>query len=416
MRVFSILLAASLMLLSGCRSYTGNFVKKSEEQLAVMEQQNQYAHKLFLDCNFTAAEDNLRKLIQERTINFLLYQQELVSVLLLRNNHEAALEIMLNQHKNWELLLNPNYREQSENLWHGNKDVYNAPAYEKTFFYALMALSYINQSSFDDALRCVKYGLATCAAENAYSSQKIYNDIIHKSSNGSALLYYIGYLAAQYNGSKDVADAFFQKIKQAVSYSQVQAALPGESNCYDLLKNHQANVLLAIWSGNAPSFAYDKEINSKVMVLHNNPLNMFSVAVDDRQEFFFPPFSGNVDSLAQERGSMLCEKIIKYQQLKADPEKSYRFWRNLPGAFNILPLNLTPGRHKVFLSAHNRSDRIACKVYDIEVRPGNINVIHLQLLPETVDVDSFRYNHWKDEWQMAVFKASSDRLTVEVKP
>ena len=123
MRVFSILLAASLMLLSGCRSYTGNFVKKSEEQLAVMEQQNQYAHKLFLDCNFTAAEDNLRKLIQERTINFLLYQQELVSVLLLRNNHEAALEIMLNQHKNWELLLNPNYREQSENLWHGNKDV-----------------------------------------------------------------------------------------------------------------------------------------------------------------------------------------------------------------------------------------------------------------------------------------------------
>lgn len=417
MRSLSLLLTAVLaVLLPGCRSYNSNFVEKSAEQLAVMEEQNQYAHKLFLDSNFEAAEKHLRKLVRERTVNLLLYQQELISVLLMRNDHKAALEIMLQQHKDWEILLNPNFKEQSENLWHGSGDVYNAPGYEKTFFYALMALSYINQSSFDDALRCVKYGLAACAAENAYSSQKIYNDIVHKNSNGCALLYYIGYLAAQYNGGRDVADAFFRKIQETVGIDKIpKDYMPDKVNSYDLLRDHRANVLLVVWQGKSPAFAYDTITDKKVMVLHNGVLDMTSAAVDDSYPLFFPPLIGSVDFLAASRSKNLCDGIVTCKQLAADPGKKYLFWHNLPGAFNVLPLRLTPGRHKIFLSAHNRSDRIAMKVYDIEVQQGHINVIHLLLLPETLNVDSFRYQHWQNEWQRVIQRAVSDRLAVEIK-
>ena len=87
MKLFPVVLTGVLcvILSAGCRTYTGDFVKKTPEELAEMERQSQLAHKFFCNREFDSAEKLLSELVKERTVNLLLYQQELVAVLLMLN-------------------------------------------------------------------------------------------------------------------------------------------------------------------------------------------------------------------------------------------------------------------------------------------------------------------------------------------
>ena len=410
----AVITAVCLVLLAGCRGYKTDFVEKTPEQLAVMNQQSLLAHKLFLDNKLQEAEQKLRPLLKERTINFLLYQQELISVLLLGNKHKEALELMLLQHQNWNFLFSPAYEKKAEAYWGGSESVYRASAYERTFFYLLTALSCIHQNNLDDALRYVKYGLAADSGLNAYSSQAVYDSVSYKYNGSCAMLCYLGYLICSHRGEKDAAEQLFNKMLSAVKKQQcIKTAVPKE-NSYEFLKNPQVNVLLVVWHGQPPCVVHDADSGQKVVVRGADPAQMLSAAIDDGETFFFAPHMGDMNVAATTFNNTVLSDVRNWGQIIVDRDKKYRYLYNLPGSLSILPLRLSAGNHKVFLSVHNRADRSSMKVFDIKVSGNRFDVIHLSLLQQGRDIGRVRDRYWQREWQKAVSNAGKDRLSVEV--
>ena len=405
--------AGLIFLFAGCKSYDSDFVEKTPEQLAAMEQNDKKAHKMFLDGEYEAAEKLLRELVRERTLNLLLYQQELISLLTIRNQHEEALEFMLEQHKEWEVLLSPAFKEKAENLWHGNDNVYLASEYERTFLYLLMALSYIDQSRFDDALRCVKYGFSVSSLKNLHHNRKGSSNSASENWNKFPILYYVGYLAAARSGNMDLAEVFFRKMLEGVqTHGFHQKA--GKKSSYDHLRNVDVNVLLLVWNGEPPTVAHDLEEDKKVIVKNKNAWDMISVSVDGEPPLFFPPHLGSLDLFATTSSYVSKEDVINWQNHVNDPEISYPFCRILPGNISILPLKLAPGKHKIFLSGHNRSDRGTMKVCEIKVSETGFDVIHLPLLHYPGNISEIRRKHWKAEWESVIEKSNEDRLKTEI--
>ena len=411
----ALLLTAGLFLFfAGCKSYDSDFVEKSPEQLAAMEQNDKKAHKLFLDGEFEKAERLLRELVKERTINLLLYQQELISLLTIRNQHEEALEFMLEQHKEWEILLSPAFKEKAENLWHGNDDVYLASEYERTFLYLLMALSYIDQSRFDDALRCVKYGLSVGAAKNLRYNRKGGNSPAAKNWDKFPILYYVGYFAAARSGNIDLAELFFRKMLESVRTHGFLQEEAGKKSSYDHLRNVDCNVLLLVWTGEPPTVAHDLQSDKKVIVQNRNPWDMVSISADGAPPLFFPPHLGALDLFATTSSYVSKEDVTNWQQHISDPEISYPFCRILPGNISILPLKLSPGKHKIFLSGHNRSDRGTMRIVEIKVSENGLDVIHLPLMHYPGNISEIRKKHWETEWKNIIEQSSGDRLKTEI--
>lgn len=418
MKFFPVMLAGLLAVLlsAGCRTYTGDFVEKTPEELAEMERQSRQAHKCFVNRDYETAEKLLRGLMKERTVNLLLYNQELASVLLMRNKHQEALSCLLQQHLDWDYLFNPDLKDAARNLWHNSSDIYISPDYERSLFYLLMALASLNEGRYDDALRCVKYGIAVYSDKNAYSSQQAFNDYNSKDSRGCALLYYLGYLSAGRSGSKESAEIFWQKMLETVSGRGAPQYKPGSDlQCYNHLRDLQANVLLVLWSGLPPVVMDDLVSGDKVVVRGSNPWDMLSVAVDGQETFFFPPHLCNIDLLAVEQGRKDEQDIKSPDEVINNPEKHYRYWQNLPGMISVLPLRLAPGKHKVFFAGHDRSDRSTMKMYDINVTAGNINVINLPMLENKKNVSAIREKYWETEWQIVLDQAEQNRLSLEIK-
>ncbi len=413
----ALLTAVTFLLLQGCRSYNSDFVKKTDEQLAVMARQNQQAHRFFQNSNFADSEKILRQLLQERTVNYLLYQQELTATLLMSGKHADALNIMMQQHQNWEILLNPELEDQADDLWHGSSDVYLAPEYERVIFYFLMALSYIDQNSLDDALRCVKYALAANAMTNAYGDQRVYSNAASRHLEGNwTMLYYVGYLAAMRSGSSDTANEFFRMMLEGLKIFGVNKnSSAGLVDCYDHLRDYQANVLLVVWHGNPPEVIQDMESDKKVIVRGINPVdNMLSAAADCGTARFFPLHIGDVNFLATTSGGKVRKNVRNWQQIIRDPEIEHLYWLNLPGSFSVLPLRLSSGKHKIILTGHNRADRNSMKVYDINVTPGHINVIHLPMFRQGADINRIRNEHWAEEKAKIIRQSSNNRLSPEI--
>ena len=418
MKLFPVVLTGVLCVLlsAGCRTYTGDFVQKTPEELAEMERQSQLAHKFFCNREFDSAEKLLSELVKERTVNLLLYQQELVAVLLMLNKHQQALPFMLKQHQEWEFLLNPDLEETAKNLWHADSDVYISPEYERALFYTLMALSSLNEKRFDDALRSVKYGIAACSDKNAYNSQQAFNDVNAMDSKGYALLYYLGYLSAGRSGRRESAEAFWQKMLETIAQQGAPQYKTGDDlQCYTHLRDLQANVLLVLWSGLPPVLSDDLVSGEKVIVRGSNPWDMLSVAVDGQQPLFFPPHLCNVDLLAAFQDGILRENAKYSSEIKNNPDKSYRYWQNLPGMISVLPLRITPGKHKIFLAGYNCSDRSMMKMYDIDVTADDINVINLSMMEKEKNLSGIRRQFWETEWQIILDQAEQSRLVKELK-
>ena len=108
MRIKTLFLAALTIFLvgiiTGCSSPKGDFVHKTEAELAKMEKLNETAHQAFINGSYGQASSILAKLNSERTVSRPLYQLEQLSVLLMDGKNDEAHELMTKIHADLETL------------------------------------------------------------------------------------------------------------------------------------------------------------------------------------------------------------------------------------------------------------------------------------------------------------------------
>lgn len=456
----------SFLFLSGCKSYNGDFVEKTEAQLKQMEQQSENAHNAFLQGNYTAAAKLLQELVKERTVSRPLYQLELLSVLLMDEKYEEAHQLMLKLHEDIETLFDKRSEEKAQSVWHGEVNkVFKGDSYERATFYALLALSFIRKGNYEDALRSVKNGLLADADSNSANAVEDY-----------ALLHYIGYLAAAGMGDKNEAQEYLRGMEKAM----MQRGFPAEdadgkrakNNCFEFLAGNDCNVLLVVWTGMPPTIAClgdYKEIRSIVRGVA--PFDSISVAVSRRNHFYSPNKLGDLEYQATTRGGREMDNILKdkatakktmevsgniffvigYGLVIAgartmsapplgmallcsgagcyvmgltlhvtgalmNPAADGRYWRNIPNQFHIVPLKLPAGQHQVTFTGYKHFDTVGMSVYNITVpEGGGMNVFHLPMMKQGYSARQQLEKNNRSELQKVLEKSSGNRFLKEIK-
>ena len=274
-------LLAAVLLSAGCSSYEGDFVHKTEAELAEMEKQNETAHEAFLQNDFPTASEILQNLTKERTVSRPLYQLELLSTLLMSNQNKEALDLMMRIHEDLETLGDKALEEKAQSLWHGEiNKVFKGDAYERSTFYAFMALSFIREQKYEDAIRCVKNGLLADADSNKEDAVNDY-----------ALLHYLGYLAAKKSNNTDEAMEYWRGMHAALeSRGIVLKDKNGnviDGTCFEQLQKRNANVLLVVWAGLPPTVMCTGEYREVRSIIRGaNYFDAMSVSVDKTKDIF----------------------------------------------------------------------------------------------------------------------------------
>lgn len=456
----------ALFMLVGCTSYEGDFVQKSEEELAQMEQMNDSAHESFMLGDYATAQSLLQTLGAERTVSRPLYQMEMVSALLLAGKFDEAHDVMMNLHNDFETLFDEKLADKATSVWHGEVNkVYKGDSYERATFYALMALSYIRLKNYEDALRCVKNGLLA----DADSSEE-------KAMEDYALLHYLGYLAAKKMNDDNEAAEYWRFLMRAlaargITLEDQDGKLIGD-NCFDRLKGRNPNVLLVVWCGLPPTIMCTgeyKEIRSIIRGV--NPFDALNVEVGGSDFGFMPNQLGDIDYQATTRGGRLMDEVLADKALAKksmevsrnvlfvigtgcliagsramsappvglslmgaglgcyalggtawiignlmNPAADARYWRNLPGQFYIFPLELPVGSHQVRISGFSHSDRLMSCDFRVNVSDAQaMNVVHLPMMIDGQSFLSAAREKLIDERVSAVEKASWQRMAKELK-
>ena len=305
-RGYWILLATTLFAVAGCSTDKGDFVYKTEAELAQMEAKNETAHNAFLSNNFSTASSILKELTKERTVSRPLYQMEMVSVLLMNNQHKEAHELMMKLHEDLETLTDTKLEEKAQSVWHGEiNKVFKGDAYERSTFYALMALSFIREQNYEDAIRCVKNGLLADADSNKADAVNDY-----------ALLHYLGYLAAKKLNNTGEAMEYWRALHAALAARGIvlkdKDGKEIDDTCFTQLQKRNPNVLLVVWSGLPPTVMCTgeyKEIRSIIRGV--NHFDAMSIAVDKANDIFMPNNLADIDYQATSRGGRLMEQIAR---------------------------------------------------------------------------------------------------------
>ena len=452
------------LLIAGCSAPQGDFVPKTETELAQMEAVNESAHQDFIDGNYAKAAATLAKLNSERTVSRPLYQLEQLSALLLDGKNDQAHELMKKIHADLETLFDQKSEEKAQSVWHGEiNKVFKGDSYERATFYAFMALSFISKGEYEDALRCVKNGLLADADSSSAQAVEDY-----------ALLHYIGYLAAKNMQDSNEADAYLAAMKKAMAgrgfkYSDEKTAA---KDCFSVMPQQKNNVLLVVWAGSPPTVVCTgsyKEIRN--IIRGNNAFDAMTVAVNSGSPLFIPNRLGDVEYQATTRGGRLMDNVLADKAAaKAamevsgnillvlgttfctvglrnigsppvgatflsiglgcyivggsihvvgammNPAADGRFWRNLPAQLYIVPLSLTPGRHRIMLQGHRYSDIAGIAMFNIDVPDNqNVNVIHLPMMSHGFKYSKGLQNKHAGELNEIISKADANRLAKEIK-
>ncbi|MBQ9788041.1 MAG: hypothetical protein IJW31_00375 [Lentisphaeria bacterium] len=444
----------------GCNSYDSDFVYKSEKALKAMEDMSAVAHEEFLRGSYNDAEARLRSLITERTVSRPLYQLELISVLLMNGKKEEAHELMMRLHEDLELLFDAESEEKAQSIWHGEiNKVYKGDSYERATFYALMALSFIQQENYEDALRAIKNGLLADADSN---SEDAINDY--------ALLHYLGYFAAQKLNYEAEAQEYLQAMFGAMGNRNFNGH---ENNCFSQLQNNNANTLLVVWVGEAPTVACTGEYEeNRTIICGRLPFTAMSLAVNASSAFMVANNLGDLDYQATTRGGRLMDNVlankaavkkgmevtsniffiagtgliiaggacinssptvgicllgaggscyicglgIYFIGYMMNPAADGRYWRNIPGQLYIIPLNLPQGEHKIALTGYHNSDRVALSIFDVNISDDTkMNIIHLPMMQQSADIWQATQDKLQEEITNAEQKAGVSRFDKELK-
>ncbi len=454
----------AVLLLAGCSSPQGDFVPKTETELAQMESLNESAHTAFINGNYEQASAILAKLNSERTVSRPLYQLEQLSALLMDGKNDQAHELMKKIHADLETLFDQKSEEKAQSIWHGEiNKVFKGDSYERATFYAFMALSFISKGEYEDALRCVKNGLLADADSSAAQSVDDY-----------ALLHYIGYLAATKMNDKNEADAYLTAMKKALAgrgfrYTDEK---PAAGDCFSALNRNTPNVLLVVWAGSPPTVVCTGSYKENRNIIRgNNAFDAMTVAVNSGTSFFIPNRLGDVEYQAVTRGGRLMDNVLADKAAaKAamevsgnillvmgytcctvglrnigsppvgatflciglgcyvvggsvhimgalmNPAADGRFWRNLPAQLYVIPLTLTPGTHRIMLKGYRYSDTAGIAMFNVNVPDNNsLNVIHLPMMTQGAQYSSGLNTKHKNELNEIIGKANANRLAKEIK-
>ena len=457
---------AAVLFTAGCASDTGDLVYKTEAELAEMEKQNETAHEMFLQHNFSGAANVLQVLTKERTVSRPLYQMELLSVLLMNNQHKEAHDLMLNLHEDLETLFDTKLEEKAQSIWHGEiNKVFKGDAYERSTFYALMALSFIREQKYEDAVRCVKNGLLADADSNKDDAVDDY-----------ALLHYLGYLASKKLNNTADASEYWRGMHAALALRGVvlqdKDGKVINDTCFDQLQQRNPNVLLVIWAGMPPTVVCTGEYNEIRSIIRGiNHFDAMTIAVGNSQDIYMPNNLGDIDYQATSRGGRLMDNVLadKAAAKKAmevsrnvfliagsgliiagsrsmgapmvglslmgagagcyllggtawivgammNPSADGRYWHNLPGQLYIVPLELSPGEHEVRISGFYRSDRAANTVFKVQV-PDNssMNIIHLPMMRQGTEAFQNAVQKINEERTAIISRAADQRMAKEIK-
>ena len=390
---------------------------------------------------------------------------ELLSVMLMNNQHKEAHDLMLKLHKDLETLFDTKLEEKAQSVWRGEiNKVFKGDAYERATFYALMALSFIREQKYEDAVRCVKNGLLADADSNNEDAVADY-----------ALLHYLGYLASKKMNNTADAEIYWRELHAALeSRGIVLRNKDGkiiDGNCFEQLQKRNPNVLLVVWAGVPPTVMCTgeyKEIRSIIRGV--NHFDAMTIAVDDAQDIYMPNNLGDIDYQATSRGGRLMDNVLadKATAKKAmevsrnvffifgsgllaagartmeapmvglslmgagagcyilggtawiigammNPTADGRYWHNLPGQLYIVPLELTPGEHKVHISGFHRSDRAANCVFKIQVQENNMSVIHLPMMQQGKTAFQNAAQKIVEERTNVIGRAACQRMAKEIK-
>ena len=406
MKKVLLLLPTLMLLLVGC---VGNLV--------MMENDSIIANSYFVEGDFAKAESLTSELVKNRTVHVPLYKLELISIKLLAGKHDEALNVMWSLHNDFESLSTWADPGQTETLWDGRqKRVYRGEVFERSFFYALMAMEFLRRKNYEDAMRCVRIGLQ---ADSYLAGSKVVTDQKKAMLNKHPLLYYLAYLAESGMKQHDAAATAFNKMREAVNAQRAVLSLselPDSKETYlDNLKIAAPNVLLVIWSGLPPEKYFDLESEQYVIHKGSSFIDSFSGSADGEIPRFFAGNIADIEFTATREDGVEQANLVSGEKNPHDPEKPFFHWRNLPRKLYILPLHLAPGSHRITVTGYSRSDRTALFVTDIKADEKSINVVHLPMFRHGEGVDAVRLEKFSAEKERVLNNASHDRKVYEVK-
>lgn len=450
---------------SGCSTPKGDFVVKSEQELIQMELMNDKAHSEFTAGNYSSAMNILDSIGTERTVSRPLYQLEKLSVLLMDGKFDEAHEQMMALHVDFETLFDKKSEEKAQSVWHGEVNkVYKGDSYERSTFYALMALSFICKGEYEDAIRCVKNGLLADADSNSESALDDY-----------ALLHYLGYFASLKLDDKDEADEYLRAMYNALAgrgLKQDEDGKPLAETCIDYLKTSEPNVFLVVWAGQPPTVVRTGEYEEvRSIISGKNYFDAMSISVGNDFTVMMPNNLADVNYQATTRGGRLMDNVLADKAMAKkgmevtrnifllagsglliagsrcmgapalglsligagvgcyviggtawivgyymNPAADARYWRNLPGQFYLIPLKLPAGRHKVAFTGFLKSDRVSMAMYDINVEADKaLNIFHLPMMNFGSTAANVVAKRLQVDYNAAVSRAENNRTAKELK-
>ena len=455
----------TVLLQTGCQVNKNGFVHKSESELEQMEKSSLAANELFINGNLVQAEKILKNLAKEKTVSQPLYQLEQLSVLLMGNRQDEALQLMNKIHSNMEMLFDKKLAEKAQSIWHGEVNkVYKGDAYERATFYAFMALTFIQQGNYEDAIRSVKNGLLADADSNKADT-----------INDYALLYYLGFFASQKMGQRDEALEYLRGMNKALQIrgcTDQQFLETQAQKQMKLLDTVKPNVLLVIWTGAPPTVTCLGSYQEQRAIIHGKML-FDSIALSVGTGNYIPVMNnlGDIDFQATTRGgrlmdNILADKAAAKQAMNSmhgiltivglymcyygiltmpfppvglgflgagggclvlgftchiigsfmNPKADGRYWKNLPGQLYVVPMNLPPGKHSLMLTGFKHSDRISSSLFNIEVpETRDVSVIHLPMMRQGLEYNSVFAKKLEKERELIQPKAASQRMAKEIK-
>lgn len=463
-KILYLLLCCSLLLSIGCKSYSGTLKVKSEEELAEMEKLSSEANLAFLNENYQGAENTLRGLIKEQTVSRPLYQMELLSVLIMNGKHQEAHELMEDIHQDLELLFDDEMAEKALSVWSGEVNkVYKGDAYERSTFYLFMALSFMRQGKYDEAVGCVKNGLLADADSRMENATKDY-----------AMLYYVGFLASMKAGKTKDADEYLKWMIEALEIRrdmpEAEEAMLRDKFIADFA-GEQPNVLLVLWAGTPPTVQGVGEYKEiRAIVRGSNPFDLISLSVNGARPVYPGTLLGDIDYQASFVGGRLMDNVLadKAAAKKAmettrniffiagtgclaaagymsdpysmlilggsglgcfvlgtgvhiigymmNPAADTRYWKNLPGQLYLIPLHLKPGEYNLMFAGYKKSDLTGMLIDKITVESDSgMQVFHLPMMVQGMDRKSAFLAKFKSEVSKVEAKAKNSRMEKELK-
>lgn len=418
--------ATLILVVAGCRTYESPFVHKSSNELDQMELRDQECADAFRQNDFARAKTINAELTKEMTVSSPLYDLERISLLTLSGEKNAAHAAMTNFVTNLELLYDPASEEEAISLWHGeNAKVFMGDNHERATLYALLAMSAIERGEYEDALRCVKNGLL---ADTSSDPKESY-------SSDYALLNYLGYVAASYQGDKETASNY--KAEMRTNLSDKGFDINNKKRTWaNLADDSRAlpNAFIVAWTGTAPEYIRGGEYHEIRHVVPGKDEIQTVTLEAVRGEITAVNGLADINFQATTRGKRVMDEVLEDKAnvkagLKAssnfliaggmacflacsqtndgraqavlgiiggacvtcgltfhvvgacvNPDADIRSWKCLPANFRIIPVRFKAGKRKVKVNAYIDWDRVASKEVTIDVPEKGAAFAHVSFV------------------------------------